>query len=588
MVSKEVGDKNHILGPSTVAIAKKFKELIQNDELSIANLEGAGLEWLKVQYNNDVELEYHVSQLKEAVLSEAQWNSDEGDVSKPRSFERHMSKSTKPHPCFYNNDYTYLVDLSTEEKYTTSITKHYAVRYYKEGIEDRIPDRWSKEVRRYHFEALNGIHHWEENIIDFFKAGMSAVTEGNIFSDLRIKSVVRINVKKKCGYGFLTSIVVKRSDDKEYEFNYADLPRLSQCSSHVHQKNRDQEQGRRYSAWSGKLSKNSQAHQTHNVLRRNRLNDTIHDYCNSREMLKKIDEILRHKEQLRRLEEYVGGRPKTINPRTFVRPLGHSGLEATYKILKAMFYWKGMKKSVKEQVRIYTICQCHKPDLPPYPGLLQPFPIPTKIWTNISIDFIEGLPSSHGQTVILVIIDRLNKYGHFIPMSHPFNVVQVAQLFLDTIYKLHGFPQTITSDRDKQGKLLFPYFHLERAQHGMKEFADNHMSDRIFEVGDLVLLKLQTHRQVTFRMHKQHKFSPKFYGPFQVLAKCEVVAYKLLLPKNATVHNGFHVSQLKPFTGQPKSTIPLPHCTTTGLITAVLVAVFDRKIAKVNNAVMVY
>nr|GEV63767.1 hypothetical protein [Tanacetum cinerariifolium] len=85
-------DENHILGPLTAAIAKKFKELIQKDELSIADLEGAGLERLKVQYNNDVELEYHVSQLKAAVLSEAQWSSDEGDVSKPKSFERHMSK----------------------------------------------------------------------------------------------------------------------------------------------------------------------------------------------------------------------------------------------------------------------------------------------------------------------------------------------------------------------------------------------------------------------------------------------------------------------------------------------------------------
>ncbi|GJX42231.1 hypothetical protein Tco_0257221 [Tanacetum coccineum] len=44
----------------------------------------------------------------------------------------------------------------TEAKYTTSITKHYAARYYKEGIKDMISERWSKEVRRYHFEALNG------------------------------------------------------------------------------------------------------------------------------------------------------------------------------------------------------------------------------------------------------------------------------------------------------------------------------------------------------------------------------------------------------------------------------------------------
>ncbi|GKB46813.1 putative ribonuclease H-like domain-containing protein, partial [Tanacetum coccineum] len=67
--------------------------------------------------------------------------------------------------------------------------------------------RWSKEVRRYHFEALNGIHHWEKNRIDFFKARMRAITEGNVFLDLRIKSVVRIDVKKKHDYGFLTSIV---------------------------------------------------------------------------------------------------------------------------------------------------------------------------------------------------------------------------------------------------------------------------------------------------------------------------------------------------------------------------------------------
>nr|GEV22152.1 hypothetical protein [Tanacetum cinerariifolium] len=191
-------DENHILGPSTVTIAKKFKELIHKNELTIANFIGARLKRLKVQYNNDVELEYHVSQLKVAVLLEVQWNNDGGDVSKPILFERHMLKSTKPHPCFYNNGYTYLVNLSTKEKYMTSLTKNYATRYYK-----------------------------EENRIDFFKARMSVITKENVFSSLRINSVVRIDVKKKRVYCFLTSIVVKRSDDKEYEFNYSDLPRLN-------------------------------------------------------------------------------------------------------------------------------------------------------------------------------------------------------------------------------------------------------------------------------------------------------------------------------------------------------------------------
>ncbi|GJV78706.1 hypothetical protein Tco_1514576 [Tanacetum coccineum] len=138
-----------------------------------------------------------------------------------------MSKNTKPHSSFYNNDFYYLVCLSTEEKYTTSITKNYVARYYKQSRKDMIFNRWCKESHRYIFEALNGIHHWEDNRIDFFKEEMSTRTEGNVYSDLRIKSVVRIVVKKKWGYHFLTSIVVMRSDDQEYEFSYADLPRLS-------------------------------------------------------------------------------------------------------------------------------------------------------------------------------------------------------------------------------------------------------------------------------------------------------------------------------------------------------------------------
>nr|GEU53976.1 hypothetical protein [Tanacetum cinerariifolium] len=121
-------NENHILKPSTMAIVKKLKELIQKDELTIQDLEAAALEKFKQQYKNEVELEYHIDQLKAAVLTEAQWNTGEGDVSKPRSFESHMSKSTKPHLSFYNNDFYYLVSLSTKEKYATSLTKNFTTR----------------------------------------------------------------------------------------------------------------------------------------------------------------------------------------------------------------------------------------------------------------------------------------------------------------------------------------------------------------------------------------------------------------------------------------------------------------------------
>nr|GEU38936.1 hypothetical protein [Tanacetum cinerariifolium] len=128
------------------------------------------LEKLKLHHKNDVELEYHVDQLKATVLSEAQWNNDEGDVSKPRSSECHMSKSSKTHSSFYKNDFYYPVYLSIKVKYTTSLTKHYAARYYIQCIKNMVSDIWSKEVHGYLIEALNGIHHWEDARQDFFKA----------------------------------------------------------------------------------------------------------------------------------------------------------------------------------------------------------------------------------------------------------------------------------------------------------------------------------------------------------------------------------------------------------------------------------
>ncbi|GMJ08032.1 hypothetical protein HRI_004472400 [Hibiscus trionum] len=128
---------------------------------------------------------------------------------------------------------------------------------------------------------------------------------------------------------------------------------------------------------------------------------------------------------------------------------GHSRAEVTTRRLSSIFYWKGLRKHVKTMVRECEICQKNKIDLSHPRGLLQPLPIPETVWTSISMDFIEGLPNSRRKDVILVVVDRLTKYAHFIALSHPFTARDIAQVFLENIFKLHGMPHTIVYDRDR-------------------------------------------------------------------------------------------------------------------------------------------
>lgn len=128
---------------------------------------------------------------------------------------------------------------------------------------------------------------------------------------------------------------------------------------------------------------------------------------------------------------------------------GHSGIQSTISRIQHYFYWPGLTKEVTEWIKACDTCQRCKSENVAYPGYLQPLPIPHQAWKDITMDFIEQLPRSEGKDTILVVVDRLTKTGHFIALTHPFYAAIVAKAFLNNIYKLHGMPSSIVSDRDR-------------------------------------------------------------------------------------------------------------------------------------------
>ena len=333
---------------------------------------------------------------------------------------------------------------------------------------------------------------------------------------------------------------------------------------------------------------------------------------------------------------------------------GHSGVHATYQRIAAILYWKGLWKSVREFVRNCQICQQYKGETVAAPGLLQPLPVPKCIFSDISMDFIEGLPKSFGKDSIMVVVDRFTKYAHFMALAHPFDAPVVAKTYMDHVYKLHGHPTSIVTDRgptflsnfwkelwtlqgvvlhlsiayhpqtdgqtevvnkcltgylrcstgqhpykwsqwlslaefwyntnyhsaleltpfqalygipppihipylpgdspvaavdrllqEKEDMLQVLHHQLFRAQHRMKQLADRHRTEREFQIGDFVFLKLQHYKQTSIAHGNSYKLAAKYYGPYKVKDRIGKVAYQLDLPSDAQIHDTFRVSCLK-------------------------------------------
>eukprot|EP00253_Pinus_taeda_P024182 PITA_24182 len=127
---------------------------------------------------------------------------------------------------------------------------------------------------------------------------------------------------------------------------------------------------------------------------------------------------------------------------------GHRGFTKTYKAIRERFSWKGLKEDVLQHVWECDVCQRNKGEMNHPARLLQPLPILEGKWECISMDFITGLLMVQGKDCIFVVVDQLTKYSHFFTISAYYTAAQVAELFFREIFRLHGLPKTITSDRD--------------------------------------------------------------------------------------------------------------------------------------------
>ena len=116
--------------------------------------------------------------------------------------------------------------------------------------------------------------------------------------------------------------------------------------------------------------------------------------------------------------------------------------------LRSNFQWATMVVDVKSFIHECRVCQQVKHVTRKIAGILQPISPPTGVWEDLSMDFITHLPSSHGFTVILVVVDRFSKGLYLCALPTQFTAFKVATLFLEIMCKLHGFPSSIISDRD--------------------------------------------------------------------------------------------------------------------------------------------
>jgi len=128
----------------------------------------------------------------------------------------------------------------------------------------------------------------------------------------------------------------------------------------------------------------------------------------------------------------------------------HRGRWKTVELVTRNYWWLGVTRDVGRYVEGRDLCQRMKNRMEELAGKLKLSEVPGKPWTHLIVDFITKLPVVAGKDAILVVCDRLSKMMHFVAIIEGTSAEGLVRLFRDNIWKLHGLPESVVSDRGPQ------------------------------------------------------------------------------------------------------------------------------------------